>query len=203
MKYPEYATELVDLFNADQAEKKALGKAFFYESDELIKQKQKILKEKTLKRTQRMLEILAIIKEPSISNIGAEGAQAISVLALHDKLEVIKQVLNLFNELYQNHKDDTYYQAIPSMTDIVLILEHKPQYFGTQWFFDAKKEPFLPTVKDFDTVNERRSEYGIEPLRWPRSLAIPESEQPWLKKPLSGLIMREPTDKEREQSAGS
>ncbi len=82
------------------------------------------------------------------------------------------------------------------MTDWMLILEPKPQRFGTIWLFDEEKEPFLPTVDDFEYVNVRREEYRIEPLRWPKSLAIPEEKQPWLKRPLSELRMREPTQKE-------
>jgi len=45
-------------------------------------------------------------------------------------------------------------------------------------------------------MTDRRAEYGIEPLRWPKSLAFPESEQPWLQKPLSDLIMRDVTEAE-------
>lgn len=51
-------------------------------------------------------------------------------------------------------------------------------------------------VDDFAHVNERREGYGIDPLRWPKSLAIPEPEQPWLKRPLAELVMREPTEAE-------
>jgi hypothetical protein len=64
------------------------------------------------------------------------------------------------------------------------------------WLSNENNEPFLPTVQDFEGVNERRAEYDIEPLRWPKSLAIPVSKQPWLKRPLSKLVMRDPTIEE-------
>lgn len=201
MRYPEYAAELVQLLQDDQAEIRTVGRAYFQTSDKsALKSMQATLKQKTCQRTRRMLQILEEIGEPSLSSIGADAAQAVSVLALHDTLDVLKKVLTVFVVLYEKDKKDTYYQAIPSMTDWVLILEGKPQRFGTQWLFDTNKQPFLPPVEDFEHVNARRKEYGIEPLRWPKSLTMAESEQPWLKRPLSELIMREPTAQEREEN---
>lgn len=196
MNYPEYAKELLQLLRIDQDEIRKAGQTFFYENDEVDQSVRADLKAKVRHRTERMLQILDDIDEPSISNVGADAAQAISVLATHASLNVLKRVLATFVALYERSKKDTYYKAIPAMTDWVLILEGRPQRFGTQWMFDANKQPFLPTVENFESVNERRAEYDVEPLHWPKSLAIPESEQPWLKKPLSDLIMRTPTDKE-------
>jgi hypothetical protein len=88
------------------------------------------------------------------------------------------------------------------MTDALLIMEGKPQRFGTQWFFDANNYPFLPTVEDFEHVNERRKQYGIEPLHWPKSLAIAEAEQTWLSRPLCEAIMRRPAQEEYELNLG-
>lgn len=179
---------------------RALGHDFFKVADKAVWEAQQTeLKQKTQQRIKRLLEIVEEIGEPSITNIGAEAAQAVSVLALHDGSVALKKILTAFNQLYARDKADCYYQAIPSMTDLLLILEGKPQRFGTQWLFDANKQPFLPTVADFDHVNERRTAYGIEPLRWPKSLAIPESEQPWLTRPLSELIMRDPTEEELDR----
>jgi hypothetical protein len=199
MRYPEYAAELMQLLRADQTEKRDVGQAYFNESDQtLLDTKSATLKQNTRERTARMLQIFEEIGQPSISNIGAEAAQAISVLAVHDTPNVLRRVLYAFNKLYKQDKSDTYYQAIPSMTDWVLVRESKPQRFGTQWMFDKDKQPFLPTVEDFEHVNDRRAEYDIEPFRWVKSLAIPESEQPWLKQPLSELVMRDPTTEERK-----
>lgn len=196
MNHPKYAAELVQLLQADQAEKREAGQVYWHADDKTAQESMQALKQKTRQRTRRMLEILDAISEPSISNIGPEAAKAISVLGLHDNLDVMKRVLAQFNTLYERDPNNTYYQAIPSMTDFVLILEGKPQRFGTQWLFDKNKQPYLPTVEDFERVNERRAKYGIEPLRWPKSLAIPESEQTWLKRPLTELVMREPTAEE-------
>lgn len=197
MKYPKQAKELLQLLQADQKQKRDVGRTFFHEGDRtILEAKITELRLQTGQRTKRMLKLLDEIGEPSISNIGAEGAQAVSVLALHDSLEVLRRVLKAFMDLYDKNRDDTYYQVIPSMTDRLLILERKPQLFGTQWMTDENKEPFLPPVENFEHVNDRRAEYDIEPFRWPRSLAIAESEQPWLRRPLTELVMREPTDEE-------
>lgn len=197
MRYPGYAKELARLLQEDQEEKRAAGRTYFHEPGENgLKTKLATLKRNTRRRTERMCRILGEIGEPSISNIGVGGAQAVSVLALHDGPKVLRRVLAAFTVLYERSPEDTFYQAIPSMTDAVCILERKPQQFGTQWLLDKNKYPFLPTVEDFVHVNQRRAAYDIEPLRWPKSLAVPESEQPWLKRPLSELVMREPTEDE-------
>lgn len=181
----------------DQAEKRETGRVYFQDGTILPP------KEKARQRIDRMLQILDKIGEPSIANIGEEGALAVSVLATHGSLEVLEKVLAVFEALDRRDRSNTLYRAIPSMTDLALILRRKPQHFGTQWLFDKNKQPFLPTVEDFSHVNERRAAYDIGPLRWPKSLAIPESEQPWLTQPLSNLVMRSPTEEEYKQLVNS
>ena len=194
------AKELVQLLEHDQAEIKRVGRLYFEPGTipEFAAQRAELARN-TRKRARRMLEIIDEIGEPSLSLIGADAAQAVSILALHSSLGVTKRVLTAFTALYDTNKDNVYFQAIPSMTDWVLLLEHKPQRFGTQWLFDKNKEPYLPPVEDFAHVNERRAEYGIEPLRWPKSLAIPEAEQPWLQRPLAEASMRDPTEEEYQE----
>jgi hypothetical protein len=202
IKYPAQAQELVQLLKEDQEERRATGKAYFQAVDNTnLKLHRATLAKNAQQRVQRVLQILNEVGEPSLSNIGEEAAQAVSVLAVHGSLDSLRRILAAFIDLYEQYPDDTYYQAIPSMTDWVLVLERKPQRFGTQWLFDYNRQPYLPPVEDFEHVNKRRAKYDIEPLRWPRSLAIPESEQPWLKRPLSELVMREPTDEEYAELA--
>lgn len=193
--YDSQAKELIALLQEDQAEIKKLGRDFFTCSPEEYESRQQASREHIRRRMDRALEVMAEVGTPSIGNIGAEAAQALSVLALHDGV-ALKEVLRAFDDVYSADKQDCYYQAIPAMTDWLLLLERKPQRFATQWLFDDTKQPFLPTTEDFSCVNERRAEYGIEPLRWPKSLAIPESDQPWLTRPLSELTMRDLTDEE-------
>ncbi|MDB5185152.1 MAG: hypothetical protein JWN38_960 [Candidatus Saccharibacteria bacterium] len=203
MKYPQYAQELSQLLDADQKEKKDFARRFFTAKDnaQLEADRQRLIAN-TKNRTARMLQILDEIKEPSLSNVGDEGALAISVLASHDEPAALDIVLASFQVVYDRDKNDCRYQSIPPMVDASRLAKRQPQCFGTQWFFDKNKYPFLPIVEDFEHVNERRGEYGIEPLRWPKSLAIPESEQPWLAKPLKELVMREPTAEEYTANLG-
>jgi len=199
LKYPEFASELVDLLEKDQTEWKTFWAEYYDRQATLgFKDALKQVKAHQKVRSQRMMIILQIIKEPTITNIGSDAAQAISILALHDHITVLSEVHAAFVESNAKNHQDTYYQAIPSTTDRLCILNRQPQIFGTQWDFNEHNYPFLPTVKDFKSVNQRRAEYDIEPLRWPRSLAMPEAEQPWLKRSLSELIMRDVTDEEFE-----
>jgi len=203
MKYPQCAQELSQLLDEDQKEKKDFAQQFFAAKDNAqFEAERQHLIANTKKRTARMLQILDEIKEPSLSNVGDEGALAISVLASHDEPPVLDIVLASFQVVYDRDKDDCRYQSIPAMVDASRLAKRQPQYFGTQWFFDDDKYPFLPIVEDFEHVNERRREYSIEPLRWPKSLAIPESEQPWLSKPIEQLVMRAPTAEEYNANLG-
>jgi hypothetical protein len=45
-----------------------------------------------------MLEILRDIGRPTLSNIGADAAQAVSILALHDSLAVVRSVFAISSE---------------------------------------------------------------------------------------------------------
>lgn len=195
MKYPQYAEELKQLLEKDQIETKALGQAF-WRSDTSYAEKAMMRKKEMRNRTARLLHILQDIGEPSISNIGDDGALAMSVLATHDSQQALPIMLEKFELLHSRNRSDCRCQSIPAMTDWLLILKRKPQRFGTQWLFDENKWPYLPIVEDFAHVNNRRAAYDLEPLTWPKSLATPESEQPWLTMPFSDMVMRAPTEEE-------
>ncbi len=202
--YPEQANELIKLLDADQKEYKLFSKKYYWNSqptDGAAIKAKALFKKHVHARAKRMLEVMEEISEPSLTNIGKGAAQAISILASHSSLDNTRKVLTAFESCYARNPEDTFYQAIPAMTDWVRVLERKPQRFGTMWLFDKNKYPYLPPVEDFEHVNERRTKYDLEPLRWPKSLAIPEERQPWLRQPLSQLTMREPTDKEYEELA--
>jgi hypothetical protein len=195
MNYPAQAEELIRMLEEDQKEWIGFARVEF-ESSNNAKEEWAELKQRAHQRAERMLQILSEVGEPTLSNIGKEGAEAVFVLAQHDTLATLRKVLTAFTKCYESQRNNAYYKAIPPMTDRMLILERKPQRFGAIWLQDDNKEPFLPSVEDFENVNKRRAEYDIGPLRWPKSLAIPESKQPWLKRPLSELVTRELNDKE-------
>lgn len=201
--FPEQARALIKLLQADQEEYRSFSKRYYWsdkQNDEATKAK-KVFRLHVQARASQMLKILEEIGEPSLGNIGGDAAQAMSILATHSSLDNTNKVLTAFESCFRRKREDTYYQAIPSMTDWSLLLPRKPQRFGTIWLFDKSKQPYLPVVDDFKHVDKRRAQYGIEPLRWPKSLAIPEEDQPWLKRPLSQLVMRAPTDEEYAEFA--
>jgi hypothetical protein len=196
MRYPRQAAELVAMLEADQAERKHVGRLYFNVSkgDDLPEAIE--AERHSLLRGRRAMDIMDECGEPSFDNYGQEGVQAIAVLAQHAPAWITAKVLEQMQSIFERDRRETDYKAIPSMTDRLLLLDQEPQQFGTIWLFDEHKQPFLPTVEDFEQVNARRKLYDIGRLRWPRSMAIPESEQPWLKRPLSELNMRWPTDQE-------
>jgi hypothetical protein len=202
IKYPEFADELMRMLHEDQQVWKEFWATHFDDDQTTpaFRHAFEIVRKRQRKHAERMLAILEKIEQPSIGNIGPEAAQAISILALHDSLSVLRSVCDAFAACYERDKSDTYYQAIPSMIDRVRILERRPQVFGTQWEFDEKKYPYLPTVENIETIDARRKAYGIELLRWPKSLAIPEKKQPWLTRPVAEAIMRDITDEEFERN---
>jgi hypothetical protein len=193
---PEFIHELTRLLEDDQKEKLELAREFLKDNTADWTSEKARLKQMTRRRTKRMMEILDDVGEPSLSNIGDKGTLAISVLASHDTPSTLKKVLKKFEDLNRTNREDCRYQSIPAMTDALSIAERKQQRFGTHWFFDKDNYPFLYPVADFEHIEERRKEYGIEPFHWPKSLAMSEEKQLWLKSPLSELVMREPTEEE-------
>ena len=188
----------LQLLKADQEEWKAFARTRYVEkaSRTEVTELRQALRQRVAKRAHKATAILDLIREPSISNIGDEAAKALSILATHHSLATTKKVLKSFETLYNKAPHDTYKESIPAMTDWIAVLEQRPQRFGTIWLFDNKQYPFLPTVEDFEHVDERRQACGIEPLRWQKSLVIPEKDQPWLLRPISEAIMRQPTPDE-------
>lgn len=158
MQYPKQSIKLQNLLKEDQDEWKEFARIEFesdYKNKPEIEKLHKELRQRVQVRANKMLRILDEIKEPSIHNIGQQGALAISVLATHTSLKTTKKVLKAFTDLYRLNPNNTRYQSIPAMTDWAAFLEHRPQTFGIIWIFDNNSRPFLPTVKNFNEVNIR------------------------------------------------
>jgi hypothetical protein len=173
--FPEFRQELVKLLEEDQEEirnhykkLKALGPE---EERGLLNQQ---LNEHCHIRAKRMMEIIETIKEPSISNIGQEGSEAVSVLALHSYLDEMKKVLATYEEVYKRNPDDVNKESIPSLTDRIMVLEQKNQLFGNNWMLDKSGKYFLVPVKDFEHMNQRRAKYGLNPRMKPTVYAVGE-----------------------------
>ena len=177
--FPELRQELIRLGAEDQAEIRA-----HYQKLEALKtvdeksQLEAQLKAHCHARAERMMEILDIIKEPSISNVGVEGSQVISLLALHSYLDEMKSVLAAFEKVYKQDPTNTHNEAIPSLTDRILAFEHRIQLYGNNWMIDRNGEYFMIPVQDFKHMNERRAQFGLGPRMKPTVYAIGEEKYP-------------------------
>lgn len=172
VRFPEYRRELLSMLEQDQRELRSLQANL----QKLPSKKSKKAKEyETFRechiRAHRMLDILNEIKEPTAENIGIDGSRAISVIALHSYLSVMKKVLVLFEKHFKTGKGVIDPESIVSLTDRIMIIEHKYQRFGSNWMIDSLGKPFLITVEDFKKMNQRRAKYGLKPRQRPIDLS--------------------------------
>jgi len=121
-------------------------------------------------RTDRLLEILEIIKKPTVSNIGASGSEAVAILTMHSYLQDMKYVLELFENTYLVNPKDIHYQSIPALKDRITVLESRKQLYGTQWMNDKHSNPFLIEIIDSKNVTKRRQKYGLGQIKNPKNL---------------------------------
>lgn len=181
IKYPEYRARLLKMLQEDQQdirEHSKLYKSAPGTSRTVISRKK--LAKKCMNRAEEMLRILEKVKEPTIDHVGADGSQAISVLALHSRLSIMQKVLRVFQKSYRKSPQNVYFEAIPSLLDRVLILQCKKQKFGTQWLVSRDGSFFLYPVEDFKSMNKLRKEHGLPSARRPRDLTygIPGGPSP-------------------------
>jgi hypothetical protein len=181
MRYPRFRIELLSMLEEDQQEVRACSKKYrrgprtvstYDVRDRFI-----IRSQERVKRTE---EILDEIGAPTIENVGADGSQAISVLALHARLSDMKKILASFEASYKKGPASVYHEAIPSLTDRILLIERKKQRFGTQWMLGADGKFFLPPVEDFEHLSQRRAAHGLGKSMHPIDLTdgVPEHEPP-------------------------
>ncbi|HVV25412.1 MAG TPA: hypothetical protein VHC21_00020 [Candidatus Saccharimonadales bacterium] len=180
-KYPKYRAKLLKMLQEDQQDIREHSKLYKHApgaSSTIVSRKD--LAKRCMRRAEEMLEILKEIKEPTISNVGVDGSQAISVLALHSRLSIMQKVLRIFQNSYHKNPQSVYSEAIPSLLDRVLILQRKKQKFGTQWLVSRDGSFFLYPVEDFKGMNELRKEHGLSNARKPRDLTygIPKGPLP-------------------------
>jgi hypothetical protein len=178
MAFPELSVELIELGEQDQTEIRA-----HYQKLKLLSESEQAKLNSQLKahchaRASRMMEILDEIKEPSISNIGIEGSEMVSLLALHSYLDEMKQVLTTYQKAYDRDPANIYNESIPSLTDRIMAFETRTQLFGNNWMIDKNGKYFLIPVQDFEHMNERRAKFGIGPRMKPTVYAIGQTRHP-------------------------
>ena len=179
VKYPHYQEELAKLVEEDQTEARGHYqklKALSLESEKNTLNDQ--LKTHCHERAERMMQILDEIGEPSITNIGVPGSEAVSLLALHSYLDEMKRVLTAYEIAFRRDPADVYNESIPSLTDRIMVFEYRTQLYGNNWSIDKNGKFFLIPVRDFDHMNERRAKFGLNPRMRPTVYAIGEEKYP-------------------------
>jgi len=197
MKYPHYSRELLKMLEEDQ--RQIRNQAHIEQSLPTEAERQAHAKKVTRdchRRAARMLKILDAIGAPTFDNIGPEAAEAVSVFALHSYLDEMKHVLAVYEKQFAIDPASFYKQAIPPLTDRIMIAERRRQKFGTNWSISTEGRWFLIPVDDFANVNALRAQYGLEPIRKPRCLAIGMEEYPLGKGPAGASDQKALTDEE-------
>jgi len=172
-RYPNYRKELLKLENEDQSEiRNNFHRISLIESEDLKQQEYEAIARKCHSRAHHAVEILEAIQDPNAENIGEDGVDALLLLIQHSYLDIMKKVLPRVEAFVYKEKNSSAIQSIPSVRDRIMVLEARKQIFGTQWFTDKRGKPFLIETENFNTVNQRRAEYGLGPVRKPVNLAV-------------------------------
>ncbi len=197
MKYPEYARELLSMAEEDQEEARNMQRIMDAMATDVERQeyRQKIA-DSFHARAKRMLEILDAIGAPTFENIDKEAAETVSLFALHSYIDEMKKVLAIYEKQFKIDPSSFYKEAIPPLTDRIMIAEQRRQKFGTNWSITKAGTWFLIPVEDFDTVNDLRARYGLHPIRKPHCLSVGAEEWPLGQGPAEASDQKELTDDE-------
>lgn len=197
MKYPEYARELLSMAEEDQYEARNMQRIMDAMDSDVERQeyRQKIA-DTFHERAKRMFEILDVIGIPTFENIGKEAAETVSLFALHSYIDEMKKLLAIYEKQFAIDPNSFYKEAIPPLTDRIMIAEQRRQKFGTNWSITKDDTWFLIPVEDFENVNDLRAKYGLHPIRKPRCLSVGAEEWPLGQGPAQPSDQKELTDDE-------
>jgi hypothetical protein len=200
MQYPELAQELLRMAKDDQHDARNMYRVMdaMPTKDEKERYRQNMA-DNFHARAKRMLEILDTIGVPTFENIGREAAETVSLLALHSYLDEMKQVLAVYERQFSIDPDSIYKQAIPPLTDRIMIAEQCKQKFGTNWNVTKDGTWYLVTLENFARANELRAVYGLSPMRKPRNLTVGATEWPLGNGPAVASDQKEMNDEEHAE----
>lgn len=179
VKYPDLQKILILMDKEDQEEVRGhSNKLSKLNTEQEKEQLSKDLARRCHLRARKMMTIIKEIGEPTLSNIGQAGSEAINVLTLHAYKEIMEEMLAIYNNLYRGNPSNFYYQAIPALTDKLMILNERKQFYGTNWNITKDKKFFLIQVKDFGMANKRRAIFGLGPIKRPVILSVGAEKHP-------------------------
>jgi hypothetical protein len=102
---------------------------------------------------------------PIISLVGDRASHAAWLVVQHadHDPEFQQDVLQLMEEVRQVLPDEVSWHDIAYLTDRILVHhEKKPQWFGTQHYFNPKGKLVPYPIDNKKQVNKRRIEFGLE-----------------------------------------
>lgn len=153
------------MLKADQAALDGLGKKLEGVS---LKDRLRLIKpvaQKCQKRSAEVLELLNVIKEPTIVNIGQDGSEAILVLTLHSNINIMEKVLNIYEKSITKDSSSVALDYVAVLVDRISIIRTRKQKLGTIWLEDINGVTFIAPIINIRDVNKRRINYGLDPIR--------------------------------------
>ncbi|MBP6859906.1 MAG: hypothetical protein KBC69_04820 [Candidatus Magasanikbacteria bacterium] len=114
--------------------------------------------------TERVKKIISQYGWPGKSIVGEEAANGIWLLVQHadHDIEFQKTALKFLQEAVISGEAEKNNEAY--LIDRVKVNSGQPQIFGTQ-FYEDKKKQFGPwPIEDFENIEKRRMQFGLEPF---------------------------------------
>lgn len=115
------------------------------------------------RNTNQLKEIIGEVGWPTVSKVGPEAMRASWLLVQHadHDTEFQKKCLELMKQQEEGEVDKA---NIAYLEDRVRINEGRPQLYGTQFHDDENGNYGPRPIEDFERVDERRREMGMDTL---------------------------------------
>lgn len=117
------------------------------------------------KNNKRIKEIIREYGWPGYSLVGKDGCHAAWLIVQHAILEpeLQKNALALLKHAANSNEADM--KMVAFLEDRLLMIEGKPQIYGTQYIVDKTTNRLVPyKIADAENVNARRAKIGMELL---------------------------------------
>ena len=102
---------------------------------------------------------------PKLSEVGEICSRSAFLVLQHSDLDMQLKYANLLAEL--DSKDEIDKSNYALFLDRIRFRQSQKQLFGSQINYDAEKDKYfidLNTIEDPNKINQRRKEYGLEPI---------------------------------------
>lgn len=155
---PALRQELRDMFKADQQARRAFVEAGMKQNSP----EQQAVIEVDKRNIARVRDIIGRYGFPDAAMVGRQGVSLMLILADHieDDDALMGHVLELSRPLLD--KGELSHALYATVTDRHLVLQHKPQIYGSQTELKQGHSVPLPLI-DPDQLDARRAAMGMEP----------------------------------------